>query len=227
MSTTCTPETQQFGENRVCRECGIPKALEKFQGKNDVVCAACVPRVERLERQIQAKINGPEQKQNRFLKEMNRHLESSSPITIEGFEKALEILGGETPQEIAAHMINELRNPGKDRADLSAEELAALPVDYKTIYRYLSMLESSGRFRDEQLAQHNPLQGLTQEEITVIVAQGAVDYSQHDRELRMQLIRGFMDRCPTFLDEVTEVARELANEKPRIVIREKGSSDGE
>jgi len=223
MSITCTPETQKFGNGRVCRECGIPKPLEKFPQENSVVCQSCVPTLERRERRLQASIT-PEETQGRFIKEMNRHLESASPATIEGYDKAREILGGRTPQEVAACMVNELLSPGARREDLSEEQRLALPTDYKTLFRYLQMLESSGRFRDEQLAQHNPLKGLTQEEITAIVVHNSVDYVQNDKELRLQLIRGFMARCPTFLEDVMEVAREQMEQTPKVVVREKGGS---
>jgi hypothetical protein len=121
-------------------------------------------------------------------------------------------------------MVNELLSPGARREDLSEEQRLALPTDYKTLFRYLQMLESSGRFRDEQLAQHNPLKGLTQEEITAIVVHNSVDYVQNDKELRLQLIRGFMARCPTFLEDVMEVAREQMEQTPKVVVREKGGS---
>lgn len=213
MSVTLSRETQKFGDDKiVCAQCGFPKPGDAYMSEDAIICNDCIPQVEAIHRLTMAKVT-PERKQSAFMKEMDRHLKQGKPATITGFEKAMEILGGRTPQELAATMIKELEKPGFAREDLSEAQRAALPKDYKTLYRFISMLESSGRFRDEQIAKHNPLEGLSVDEIYTVVMQGTVDYTRNDPELRKTLIRGFLERCPTFLDEVMEVMADMEKEK--------------
>lgn len=206
--------TQQFGQNRVCEECGIAKDPDAAFSRDSVVCKTCVPKV--LKRR-EASISIEEHRKNEFSGKLRELRKSGEPQVVNGIRKALDILG-ESPQEVAAKCVVELRDPGKGRADLSPEQLAALPVDYKVLHGYLRMLQEAQVIHDKQLEGHNPFEDMSADELRSVVLKGTIDQCKTDRDLRMQLIRAFSTACSTFFEEVMEVAQEQAGEQPSVRI---------
>ena len=199
-------QTHAFGDFIVCDECGIPKPPEKF-AKGSVICkGACVKRV-RLRNKLS--LVTPE---DQFLSKYDQHLKELRNTrhnhTIDSADKAIGILG-ETPAEKAAHCVNQMMNPVGDD-DLSAEQIAALPKDYKTIGHFLKLINDTVTNADRQLADvGNPFADMTHKDLRGIVMKTVTEESRTDQSLRMDMIRSLIQTCPTFLDEVTLVAKEL------------------
>ena len=199
--------SQEFGKDIVCVECGVPKPPKKFND-DSVVCKSCTPKV--MKRQ-EVTISADEHARNDFTSQLVEMRKTADPQIVTGVQKALEILG-QSPQEVMAEVILEMRNPSKDRNDLSMEQLAAMPVDFKTIGHYLKMLQEAQKIHDEDLKGANPFGNATPEDLRATMLQGAIEHSADDISLRKQLIHGFLERCPTFIAEVLEVAEQIKKE---------------
>ncbi|MCP4507037.1 MAG: hypothetical protein GY826_11680 [Fuerstiella sp.] len=199
-------QNQIFGADIVCSECGVPKAPDAFN-EASAVCKGCTPKVIRRQEVV---ITPEEHHQNEFTAQLRELRKTSEPQIVNGIQKALDLLG-ESPQEIAAQCIIELKNPGQGRSDLSPEQIAALPKDYKTIGAFTRMLQEAQIIHDKDLdGSNNPFEDMTPEQLRATMLQGAIDHAERNRELRIKLIRAFADRCPSFFEEVTEVAQSLA-----------------
>lgn len=154
---------------------------------------------------------------NDFTAQLVEMRKTADPQIVNGVQKAQQILG-ESPQEIMAKCVNELRNPGSDRADLSPEQLAALPKDYKLIGSYLKMLQEAQVIHDKDLTGNNPFGDASPEDLRATMLKGALDYSSEDVDLRKRLIRAFLERCPTFIEEVLEVANEVNESAGELMV---------
>lgn len=208
MSYTKPPEPEVHrlsSTKRFCAECGITKLRGLF-AENSVVCKECVKRRLKLESVV---ISPEDHYTNAFKNRLSELRRTSEPQIANGVQEAMEILGC-TPQEIAATCVKAMLNPGKGRKDLSEEQIKSIPVDYKTVQGFLKMLQEAQIIHDKQLEGNNPFEGVDAEELRAVVLNGTIDQAQHDKELRLQLIRAFAARCSTFFDEVMEIAQELA-----------------
>ena len=202
--STEAQERQRFGERIVCDHCGIPLPPEKFEGDN-ILCVDCHPQVIA---QHNVAITPEDRHKSGIQRRLEEARETADPSVIKGYERAEEMLGM-SPQEVQADAILSLKNPGHGRADLTEEQRAALPVDWKTIAKYTGMLQQAQFHRDQQLLESNTTGDATPEQLRATVLKGVLDHVDQDRDLRMQLIRGFSQRCSTFFDEVMQVAREM------------------
>lgn len=145
---------------------------------------------------------------NDFTEQLREARKTADPQIVNGVQKAIGILG-ESPQEIMAKCVKQMMNPGEGRAGLSPEQIAAIPKDFKTVGHFLKMLQEAQVIHDTDLKGNNPFGDATPEELRSIMLKGAIDHAETDAKLRKQLIHGFLDRFPNFLDEVLEVANEI------------------
>jgi hypothetical protein len=200
-------QTHAFGDKMiVCDECGIPKPPEKFAVDSVVCKGACADRV-MLRRKLS--LTTP---QDQFLSKYEQHLKELRNTrhnhTIDSADKAIGILG-ETPAEKAAHCVNQLMNPVGDE-DLSEEQIAAMPKDYKTIGHFLKLINDTVVNADKQLADvGNPFADMTHKDLRGIVMKTVTEEAKSDQSLRLDMIRTLMQTCSTFLEEVTLVAKEM------------------
>lgn len=205
-------DRHKFGDNRrACGQCGIPKEFDKFTG-HSVVCKACTTHLMKIEGVV---VTPEDHHNNAFRGKLSELRKNSEPQIVNGIQSAVSLLG-RTPQEIAAECVNAMLDPAGGRSDLTPEQIAAIPIDYKTVGGFLKMLQEAQIFHDKQLEGNNPFDDVDAEELRSVILQGTIDQAQDDRELRLQLIRAFADRCNTFFDEVLEVAKERENQKAVI-----------
>jgi len=204
-------QQQAFGANIVCEQCGVPLPPSKFDG-DSIVCQPCM---KQLAKRQEVLITPEDAQQNRISQKLEELRKTSDPSVINGYDKAEDILGC-SPQEIAAEILMEMRDPGRGRSDLTEEQRAALPKDYKTMKGYTDILQKAQFKRDEQLIGTDPFESASPEQLRATILKGVLDHAHDDRSLRMQLIRGFAARCDTFFDEVMEVAKEV--EQRRVAV---------
>ena len=196
--------SQQFGDNIVCLECGVPKEPDKFPA-DSAICRHCTPKV--LKR-AELPISPHDRFADRYDQQLKKLRETSQNQMINGVHKGLEILD-ESPQEIMATLINEMRGVAPGQDGLSAEQIAALPKDYRTIGVYLKLFQVAQAISDKQLSDHgNPFETMKAEDLRAMMLKGTCDHIRSDCELRLQVIRTFVEEIPTFLNEVMQVAAE-------------------
>jgi len=213
-------QAQAFGSDIVCFECGIPKDPAKFN-KDSVVCKHCTPKVAaRSEKSISAQ----DHFHSRYSSTLKELTDSCDPQIIPGVQRAMEILK-RSPQEILAEQLLELLDPASALLDpevaegLDPDALKALPKDRKLIHQYLKTLQDAQMRADEQLSTAgNPFENMTAEDLRAMMLKGATDHCAEDRDMRLQLIRAFMDRVPTFLDEVMLVAKDVEKNRKAIEV---------
>jgi hypothetical protein len=201
-------QARAWGDKRiVCRVCDVPLPRGVFSGTS-AVCRTCsdLP----VQTTVQRAHNLPvhEKLKRHLSNKLQEALQNADPQLAHGVPRAIEILG-RTPQEVAAECINQIMNPcDDDGAPVSADVRRALKPDYKTIRMFAQMLQDAQIALDRQLENANPFEGLDADQLRAIILQGTLDQTEDDAELRKELIRAFWDRCPTFYDEVLEVAQE-------------------
>lgn len=202
--TTTASEQNSIANIVVCLECGLPKKPDHYV-TGSAVCKRCTPVV--LKR-AEMPISAEDRFRDRYEKQLAELRQTAQNQMVTGVHKGMEILG-ESPQEIMATMINEMRGNAPGQEDLSPEMVAALPKDYKTIGHFLKMLQEAQTISDKQLSDAgNPFEQMSSDDLRAMMLKGATDHIQSDCELRLQVIRSFMDTIPTFLNEVMQIARE-------------------
>jgi len=207
-----TPNSQAFGDDIVCVDCGLPKSPESFAtnedtGERSVVCVPCVKKRMTVAEIV---VTPEDHLLSRYDKHLQELRETHENQIVPGIRKATELLG-ESPQEVMARMIKELDDPASvnEQEGIDPELAKALPKNRKLIATYLKMLQEAQAIADRQLAEAgNPYDNMSPEDLRAMMLKGATDHAATDEQLRGQLIRAFLDRCPTFLEEVVSAANE-------------------
>jgi len=207
-----TPNSQAFGDDIVCMDCGVPKSPESYAinedtGERSVVCVPCVKKRITVAEIV---VTPEDHLLSRYDKHLQELRDTHENQIVPGVRKAVDILG-ETPQEVMARMIKELDDPGsvEEIEGLDPEIAKALPKNRKLIATFTKMLQDAQVIADRQLAEAgNPYSNLSPEDLRGMMLKGATDHAANDKDLRGQLIRAFLDRCPTFLEEVVSAASE-------------------
>ena len=199
-------QTHAFGEFIVCDECGIPKPPDQFIPDSVICKGDCTDKV-LLRRKLS--LTTP---QDQFLSKYEQHLKELRNTrhnhTIDSADKAISILG-ETPAEKAARLVMEMMNPTGDD-ELSLEQIAAIPKDYKTIGHFLKLINDTVANADKQLSEAgNPFADMTHKDLRGIVMKTVTEEARSDQSLRMDMIRTLIKTCSTFVDEVALVTKEL------------------
>jgi hypothetical protein len=207
-----TQQDQAFGDNIVCLDCGIPKLLEAFANDESTdepsaVCVSCVKKRITVAEIVVTPEDHLLGKYDRHLQELRNTHENQ---IVPGVRAAVDILG-ESPLEVMARMVKELDDPAscEDLEGIDPELAKALPKNRKLIANYLKMLMDAQVIADRQLAEAgNPYANMSPDDLRGMMLKGTTDHASNDTQLRMQLIRSFLDRCPTFLEEVVSAANE-------------------
>jgi uncharacterized Zn finger protein (UPF0148 family) len=203
-----------FGTDIVCRECGVPKPRRRFTG-DSIVCKSCTPK---LLKRAEMEISPEEHFHNNFRDKLSGLRRTADPMVTNGIQKAIKKLG-QSPQEAAVDCIKQMLEPRNgDGSGMSVEQRAACRTDYKTIKGLLSMLQEAQFFHDKQLEDANPYDNVDPDHLRSIVLKGTIDQAQTDKDLRGQLIQAFLDRCPSFYEEVVE-AVESRGGLPKVEVR--------
>lgn len=198
-------EVNDFGpKNRVCDFCGIPLPKGDFP-TGSKVCKACTPKHHLL---AQATVTPESQQQSYFDQQLSALKERSEPQIVNGIQKAIDKLG-QSPQEIIAECVLDLMDPEAGNPDLTPEQKAALPRDHKTLPKYLKMLQEAQIHHDKVLSDSTPFQGVSPEDLKATILGETIATVKDDIGLRRELIIAFITRCPTFVDEVNQVASDL------------------
>lgn len=207
-----TEHNQAFGDSIVCLDCGTPKSPDAFATNEDTGehSAVCVPCVKKRMAIAEIVVTPEDHLLSRYDQHLKDLRDTHENQIVPGIRKAVDVLG-ESPQEVAARMVLELDNPAKAEglSDADREVLKALPKNRKLISTFLKMLQDAQTIADQQLASAgNPYDGMNADDLRGMMLKGATDHAANDVQLRGQLIRAFLDRCPTFLDEVMAAASE-------------------
>lgn len=211
---TITADENQIADVVVCLECGLPKGRQQYVN-GSAVCKRCTPVV--LKR-AEMPISAEDRFRDRYEKQLAELRQTAQNQMVTGVHKGIDILG-ESPQEIMATMINEMRGNAPGQEELSPEMVAALPKDYKTIGHFLKMLQEAQTISDKQLSDAgNPFEQMSSDDLRAMMLKGATDHIKSDCELRLQVIRSFMDTIPTFLNEVMQVAGERERQSEAIEV---------
>ena len=123
---------------------------------------------------------------------------SSEPLLISGVQRAMEKLG-QSPQEMMADLV------------LEPNDTQGLPKNNKLIAYLLELLQDAQIIHDNQLSGADPFDGMEVEELRATILKGTIEHAKSDKDLRAHMIGAFLDACPTFLDEVLEVAEKMAH----------------
>ena len=196
-------QLQKFGANITCKRCGVPQRPKNF-ANGTVYCPKCT---KILFMQSEAVVTLEDHNRSDFRTQLTELRRTRDPHLVDDVEEARGILGA-SPLVIAARCTKELLDPAAGRSDLSDEQRAALPKDYRTIQGFVKIMQEAEAFREKQLEGTSPFDDATPDELRATMLDGAIEFTKHNVDLRKQLIRGFVERCPTFLTEVMEVISE-------------------
>lgn len=215
---TASQKSQAFGEKRiVCVDCGMPLEVDAF-AEGAVLCANCTSR--ELKRR-ETLITPEDYVKSHYEAKLQELHATAEPNLVPGIQAAQEKLGC-SPSEVIADQINALLAPEKalgGAGSLTADQLAALPIDRKLVIQASKMLQDAQIVADSQLKDAgNPYSNIHPDELRGVMLQGATDHAANDRDLRLQLIRTMADRVDTFFDEVMEVAQEIQADAPSVEV---------